>query len=221
MWRVSKAAMPWLAAGAPSPSVVIGEVAPWTIVALMVWVLLDTHTQLRVHAKAEQLNDEVMRYYVNAVLGIGLLLWPLVWDAAVASGAVSGLQRLARQPKLFLALLWPLVMVLVDLQYVRNRSQDALFFESLHRIGYLQSDANTIITAAFARGTLITSMHKQSKGEGVRVVMYALLLCVAFVIPTSDVPVTSRAALIIRSGQKVCLNYAIGFVIAGIMLDLL
>lgn len=219
--------MRWLAAGSARSSGwmgsigSVGEVAPWTVVALMVWVLLDTHTQLRVHAKAEQLNDEVMRYYVNAVLGIGLLLWPLVWDAAVASGAVSGLQRLASQPKLFLALLWPLVMVLVDLQYVRNRSQDALFFESLHRIGYLQSDANTIITAAFAMGTLITSMHKQSKGEGVRVVMYALLLCVAFVIPTSDVPVTSRAALIIRSGQKVCLNYAIGFVIAGIMLDLL
>ena len=194
-----------------------GEVVPWTLVGLMVWVLLDTHTQLRVHAKAEQLNDEVMRYYVNAVLALGLLLWPLIWDAALG----SGLARLARQPKLFLALLWPLVMVLVDLQYVRNRSQDALFFESLHRIGYLQSDANTIITAAFAMGTLITSMHKQSRGEGVRVVMYALLLCVAFVIPTSDVPVTSRAALIIRSGQKVCLNYAIGFVIAGIMLDLL
>ncbi len=199
----------------------VAEVAPWTAVALMVWVLLDTHTQLRVHAKAEQLSDEVMRYYVNAVLAMGLLLWPLVWDVAVAAGGVSGLQRLARRPKLFLALLWPLVMVLVDLQYVRNRSQDAQFLESLHRIGYLQSDANTIITAAFAMGTLITSMHKTSKGEGVRVVMYALLLCVAFVIPTSDVPVTSRAALIIRSGQKVCLNYAIGFVIAGIMLDLL
>jgi hypothetical protein len=168
----------------------VGEVVPWTLVGLMVWVLLDTHTQLRVHAKAEQLNDEVMRYYVNAVLALGLLLWPLIWELA-------------------------------DMQYVRNRSQDALFFESLHRIGYLQSDANTIITAAFAMGTLITSMHKQHKGEGVRVVMYALLLCVAFVIPTSDVPVTSRAALIIRSGQKVCLNYAIGFVIAGIMLDLL
>ena len=195
----------------------VGEVAPWTLVGGMVWVLLDTHTQLRVHAKAEQLNDEVMRYYVNAVLALGLLLWPLIWDAAVG----GGLARLATQPKLFLALLWPLVMVLVDLQYVRNRSQDALFFESLHRVGYLQSDANTIITAAFAIGTLITSVHKQNKGEGVRVVMYALLLCVAFVIPTSDVPVTSRAALIVRSGQKVCLNYAIGFVIAGIMLDLL
>jgi hypothetical protein len=199
----------------------VGEVAPWTLVGLMVWVLLDTHIQLRAHHKVEQLNDEVMRYYVNAVLALGLLLWPLVWDVAVGSAAVSGLQRLARQPKLFLGLIWPLVMVLVDMQYVRNRSQDALFFESLHRIGYLQSDANTIITAAFAMGTLITSMHKHSKGEGVRVVMFALLLCVAFVIPTSDVPVTSRAALIIRSGQKVCLNYAIGFVIAGIMLDLL
>ena len=203
------------------PLPAISEVAPWTSLGLMAWVLLDTNTQLRVHHKAEQLNDEVMRYYVNAVLTIGLLLWPLVWDVAVGTETMSGLQRLASTPKLFLALLWPLVMVLVDLQYVRDRSQDALFFESLHRIGYLQSDANTIITAAFAMGTLITSMHKQSKGEGVRVVMYALLLCVAFVIPTSDVPVTSRAALIIRSGQKVCLNYAIGFVIAGIMLDLL
>ena len=150
-----------------------------------------------------------------------------VADEAV--GAIIGpggktMQRLQEQPKLLLGLVWPIVMIVVDMQYVRKRTQDASFFESLHRIGYLQTDANTIITAAFAMGTLITSMRNQpgkQHGQGIRIVMYALLLCVAFVIPTSDDPVTSRAALIIRSAQKVCLNYAIGFVIAGIMTDLL
>ena len=200
----------------------------YTLIGLMLFVLVDTHAFFRAYHKVPHLNDEIMRLYVNAVLMAGLLLWPLVWDVAVASpGGGGGLRRLCAQPKMLLGLVWPIVMILVDMQYVRKRTQDASFFESLHRIGYLQTDANTIITAAFAMGTLITSMQSKraaaarGQGSGVQIVMYALLLCVAFVIPTSDVPVTSRAALIIRSAQKVCLNYAIGFVIAGIMADLI
>ena len=200
----------------------------YSLIGLLLFVLVDTHAFFRAYDKVPHLHDEIMRLYVNAVLMAGLLLWPLVWDVAVASPAGGGgLRRLRAQPKMLLGLIWPIVMILVDMQYVRKRTQDASFFESLHRIGYLQTDANTIITAAFAMGTLITSMQSKNKnggtgqGSGVQIVMYALLLCVAFVIPTSDVPVTSRAALIIRSAQKVCLNYAIGFVIAGIMADLI
>ena len=201
------------------------SVLSWSLVGFIALVVLDTHAFFRSFSKTQQLNDEVMRAYVNAVLILGILIWPLVWDVAVATSShVGGLSRLQRNPKMVLGLVWPLVMIVVDMQYVRQRTQDASFFESLHRIGYLQTDANTIITAAFAMGTLITSMRQKqssSSGSGVQIVMYALLLCVAFVIPTSDVPVTSRAALIIRSAQKVCLNYAIGFVIAGIMADLI
>ena len=198
----------------------------YALIGLLLFVLVDTHAFFRAYDKVPHLQDEIMRLYVNAVLMAGLLLWPLVWDVAVASPAGGGLRRLRAQPKMLLGLVWPIVMILVDMQYVRKRTQDVSFFESLHRIGYLQTDANTIITAAFAMGTLITSMQSKKtggtgQGSGVQIVMYALLLCVAFVIPTSDVPVTSRAALIIRSAQKVCLNYAIGFVIAGIMADLI
>ena len=95
---------------------------------------------------------------------------------------------------------------------------DAL--EALQRIGYLKTDANTIISAAFAIGTLMASLKKHDKAQGANLVMYALLLCVAFVMPTSDVPATSRISILIRSSQKVCLNYAIGFILAGISLDL-
>ena len=199
-------------------------ILPWVLLALTAGVAADTYSFFAAYGKTPQLNDEIMRLYVNAALTGGVLLWPLVWDAAVATTRVSGLARIAQKPTLLLGLAWPLVMIIVDMQYVRKRTQDPSFFESLHRIGYLQTDANTIITAAFAMGTLITSMHRKRSrrskgGTGVQIVMYALLLCVAFVIPTSDVPVTSRTALVIRSAQKVCLNYAIGFVIAGIMVD--
>ena len=75
-------------------------------------------------------------------------------------------------------------------------------------------------TTAFAIGTLLVSMKRHGKAQGANLVMYALLLCVAFVMPTSDVPATSRLSILIRSSQKVCLNWAIGFVLAGISLDL-
>ena len=97
---------------------------------------------------------------------------------------------------------------------------NARTIEALNRLGYLQTDANTIITAAFAIGTLLVTLKKSRKAQGVNVVMYALLLCVAFVIPSSEAPATSRTSIIIRTCQKVCLNYAIGFIISGITLDL-
>ena len=51
--------------------------------------------------------------------------------------------------------------------------------------------------------------------------MYALLFCVAFVVPTLQLPADTKESIMWRAIQKVFLNYAIGFTIAGISSDIM
>ena len=196
------------------------------LVLAILFVVVDTITCLQAepHSRHMVLTDERMRLYISSTLTVGMLVWPILWNIAAATGGgggrLGGGDRLSLAPRLAFGFFWPLLMLLVDLQHTRRRRKDPTFFESLQRIGYLKSDANTIITTAFAIGTLLVSMKRHGKAQGANLVMYALLLCVAFVMPTSDVPATSRLSILIRSSQKVCLNWAIGFVLAGISVDL-
>ena len=195
------------------------------MVVIVLFVVVDTAGTFEAQRRARRnrnmvLTDESMRLYLTSTMMVGMLVWPVLWNALVAHEGVGGGDRMAAAPRLCLGFFWPLLMMLVDMQYARRRKKDPTFFEALQRIGYLKSDANTIISAAFAIGTLLISLKRHDKAQGARLVMYALLLCVAFVMPTHEAPATSRLSVVIRGSQKVCLNYAIGFVIAGIALDL-
>ena len=192
------------------------------IVATCFWVVSDSLDIIpSVTNEGAPMTLVEMRRYVNATLMVGLLLWPLLWSFGVTTKSVLAIDRMVQKPRLCIGFFWPLIMILIDLQYTLRKRTDGNHFESIHRIGYLQGDANTIITAAFALGTLLSNLKKEGKvTEGSQIVMYSLLLCVAFVIPTSEAPVMSKTSLIIRSAQKVCLNYAIGFLIAGLACDL-
>ena len=204
------------------------RVGLWDLVNLvmvvgLLFIVVDTTSTLQAepqHRAGMVLTDERMRVYITSTLMAGLLVWPVLWNIAAAAGAAGGGDRMAATPRLCLGFFWPMLMLLVDLQYARRRRKDPTFFESLQRIGYLKTDANTLITAAFAIGTLLVSLKQRGTVQGANLVMYALLLCVAFVMPTSDTPATSRLSIVIRSSQKVCLNYAIGFIVAGIAVDL-
>ena len=100
-------------------------------------------------AAAKSLNNEAMRIYLTSILMVGVLLWPIIWDVALCTKTMTGSVRLVRRPKLLLGFAWPLIMLIGDLHYARNKLKDPTFFEALNRIGYLQTDANTLITAAF------------------------------------------------------------------------
>lgn len=196
------------------------EIASMVLVVVFLFVVMDTLATAGVDENTN-LSDEKMRIYLSATLTSGILLWPVFWNLAVRSlDGQSGGDRMASSPRLLLGFVWPLLMLMVDLQHSRRRCKDGTFFESLQRMGYLKSDANTVITAAFAVGTLLVSLKRHSSSKGANLIMYAVMLCVAFVMPTSEVPATSRLSILIRASQKVCLNYAVGFVLGGIAIDL-
>lgn len=158
-------------------------------------------------------RDEQTRYIFSGVLCAGIALWPVVWDACI------GLNVVLHQPKLLLGFLFPMVMGAVELFVIMQRSARESKSQSLFAHHEMNADAGAIISAAFAMGSLFLRSSTQNYAA-THILMYGLLLVIAFVVPTISVDPNSRTAILVRSVQKVLLSYALGFVVTGISMDL-
>lgn len=186
------------------------------MLALSLGVILHTQRLLKDPRGSRDREEEETRLVFNAVLTVGVLWWPIVWDATI------GLHRLIEEPRLLLGFIWVPVLTMLELQYVSQFSAatgKAGRASALFQHSDLNSDTSAIISAAFAMGSLLYSSSKNYTAT--HIIMYALVFCLAFVVPTLQVPPETKAAVMWRSVQKLILNYAIGFIISGICTDLL
>lgn len=156
-------------------------------------------------------RDEKTRYVFAGTLAVGAMLWPVVWEVCI------GMNTLMRQKNLMLGFLFPLFMAAVELGVITQRTSRESKSQSLFAHHELNSDASAIISAAFAMGSLFLRARNPT---ATHIIMYGLLLCITFVVPTISVEPDSRTAVLLRSGQKVLLSYSLGFVITGISMDL-
>ena len=187
------------------------------LLALIMGVILQTVWQLKKPSGASDRQEEDMRYIFNAITAIGILAWPIVFDMTV------GLNKLMMEPRLLVGFAWPIGVSLTELQYVCQLSAAtgqkgraiALFQHS-----NLNTDIGSIIAIAIAMGRLLLGKSKNFPLVS-QMVMYAMVFCIAFVVPTLQVPPETKEAVMWRSMQKVMLTYAIGFTVSGISADLL
>jgi hypothetical protein len=175
-----------------------------------VWMLKDPKGSSDKH-------DEHMRLIYNAVLASSVLMWPIVFDLTI------GLRQLFENPKLIIGFFWPILISMTELNYVscfattttgKSNKVSAMFQQS-----DLNADTGAIISAAFAMGSLLLGSRKNPTVN--YIIMYALLFCVAFVVPTLQLPPDTKESIMWRAIQKVFLNYAIGFTISGISSDIM
>ena len=186
------------------------------ILLLGVAMLTTIHSQYVMNddSKTYDREDEEIRLTFNAMITVGTLLWPIVWDATI------GLNELIENPRLLPAFFWVPLVNLCQMQFVTEVSTEsggtamAMFQQRS-----LADDTNQLISTAFAMGSLFFSSTKNYTGT--HIIMYGLLITLAFVVPTLHVPPDTRSAVLWRSAQFIILNYAIGFVIAGISTDLI
>jgi hypothetical protein len=187
------------------------------LLALIMGIVLQTVWLLRSPRGTQDRQEEDMRLIFNAITSAGILAWPIVFDMTI------GLDKLMLQPRLLIGFAWPLGVGLTELQYVcqlsaatgqRGRAM------ALFQHGNLNTDIGSIIAIAIAMGRLL--MTKSANSELVsQMIMYAMVFCIAFVVPTLQVPPETTEAVMWRSIQKVMLTYAIGFTVCGISADLL
>jgi hypothetical protein len=175
-----------------------------------VWMLKDPKG-------SNEKQDEHMRLIYNGVLASSVLMWPIVFDLTI------GLRQLFENPKLIIGFFWPILISMTELNYVscfnttttgKSNKASAMFQQS-----DLNADTGAIISAAFAMGSLLLGSRKNTTVN--YIIMYALLFCVAFVVPTLQLPADTKESIMWRAIQKVFLNYAIGFTIAGISSDIM
>ena len=184
--------------------------------SMLLFICLSTVWKLKDPRGSTYRQDEEMRLIYNAVLAGSVIAWPLIFDATI------GLDKLTDKPKLLFGFLWPIILGLVELNYVSRFSTDTGKLgnaSALFQHADLSKDTTAIISAAFAMGSLLIGSRRNTAVN--YIIMYALLFCVAFLVPTIQIPPGTKEAIMWRSVQKVVLNYAIGFTIAGISTDLL
>jgi len=156
----------------------------------------------------------------SSVLAAGILLWPVIWDAVV------GYDKLFSCSPLYIAFAWPIVLLLFqmydshcdyqeDIENVQNQRHDI--------IKAVQSDSGTIISVAFAMGTIFLVMSRLGNEkilyESVRIVIVALIMCIAFIMPTANFMDNShRYTVYIRYSQRVFINYVVGLVVAALIM---
>lgn len=174
------------------------------------------HSQYIINNDAQTCDreDEEIRLIFNSMITVGTLLWPIVWDLTI------GLHELVANPRLLSAFFWVPLVNLCQMQFVTEVSTDTNYTAmAMFQQRSLADDTNQLISTAFAMGSLFFSSTKNYTGT--HIIMYGLLITLAFVVPTLHVPADTRSAVLWRSGQFIILNYAIGFVIAGISTDLI
>lgn len=150
------------------------------------------------------------RIYAATTYVVVLMLWPVLYSCLVGFDAVR------QMPLLALSLLWPYALVSLNLAHA-NRARD----ERVHARSNVQMDVNALSGFCFAIGGLIASqLGKQTAMCTSSIFSTAFLLCLAFVMPTPEVPDDYTFSVVIEALQQCMLHFAIALLIAGITINL-
>jgi len=191
----------------------------WIVGLALLGIII--HTVLRSTAiKDRRYDGNRLRIVLNGIYASGIVIWPLLFHSLVDLNSLGNATHGITNLLMMVGFMWPIILITVDMMCVCRRKK-ANAQESISREGEIRGNANVLIGAAWALGALL-SVVKGSSGdypqsrEGARLILLALLLCIAFVIPTTDHPTRSYDTSMIRAGQKTMLNFAIGLFVTGI-----
>nr|UDO47825.1 hypothetical protein [Pandoravirus massiliensis] len=156
------------------------------------------------------IRREKMRLLGAGVSTVGVLVWPVLWDA------LAGYAIVAHHPLTLFGFAWPILMSMLDLSYLAA-NKNSLQAQRVFGLGEISSDANTLVGVAFAVGSLLVSQGNTRLADAtIPLLMYALLLLIAFIVPIPTLDPDDYSGFATGAIQRTFFNYAMGFVIAGI-----
>ena len=166
----------------------------------------------RMNSSAEEQRGDKVKILNAGVTLAGTLAWPVVWDCTV------GYSELVRKPWMVSGFLWPMVMNMMQLFTSTTRPCTTSHDVRIPFIAAPYGDAAMLISTIFAMGTLLSMSQKGEHPEVLKTyLMYSLLLCIAFIVPTAHFNPGYATSAAVRSGQRVLLNYSIGYVISAVV----
>lgn len=138
------------------------------------------------------------------------VLWPLLFAYLV------GLEALRQMHSLWFAVVWPPLLLGIS---VSNAYQPR--DGSYHSKASTQMDTNAIAGFCFAVGGVASSSLGKKAAEGTgKILAVAFLLCLAFVMPSPEIPDDDCLAVVVETAQQSVLQFAIGLLLAAILLNL-
>ena len=139
---------------------------------------------------------------------IGVLLWPLLFHATL------GMESLNTSKILILPFLWPIALGLFDLM---NSDSQTCETEKRWWMSSKTMDANALAGMTFALGSVLSvNMDKRLSQSVTPVLMMALAICIALIIPSPAMSPGSQRHSVVNAVQKVSVHYAIGLLLAAI-----
>lgn len=151
---------------------------------------------------------------VLTILAVGAVVWPLLWYVSIGSVVMTDGAVLP----LFGAL-WPAVMLLLDIRGVGRSQQRVTNLTG----SLLQEDANSLVGIAFAFAMLMVATYAKKQKEmysAMMMVLFALVLCIAFVIPQPASGENKNYAYIWSAAQRVVFAFAMGYILTALCITI-
>lgn len=135
---------------------------------------------------------------------IAIAIWPFLYRFIVQEER----HRLAALP----GLLWPMLILVFDIMAMRQHTYEA---HVQSKRSLLSMDANAICSLTFAIASIIGAQkHKCCN----RVFLFAVIGCIAFVMPSPHTSINAVDTMTVEAVQKAILAYATGLLLTGIVL---
>lgn len=144
------------------------------------------------------------RLTVTMIWLMAVTVWPLVWRKIVDADDVT--------PYAIIGLMWPVLILSFDILAMRQHTYD----DQLHsKRQFMTMDANAICSLTFAISAFINAQRHPCCN---RIFLWAVIGCVAFIMPSPHVNVNALETIAFEAVQKAVLAYATGLLLTGVMI---
>jgi hypothetical protein len=190
----------------------------WVIISILLILFIGLHGTKVISPLSpyiKQRGDEDSIIYFNVIV-MGTLFWPILWHSII------GINIFQYSPIMIIPFMWPIVLgilQLIDVYYDRYEDAHDHQTQRITLVGSIQADTVTVVSFAFAMGTLFWRIDdRQVIVPSVKIVAIALLICVAFIVPTYHaIDNNQKYTTYIRVFQKVLVNYSVGFIMTALI----
>lgn len=143
----------------------------------------------------------------SVIYALGALAWPFLWSV------VCGEAMLTMPALGYIGLLWPPLLLLVDVAFAGHQSGE----DPNKRTYAMQVDGNTLSGLALTLGGVLIRYVSDGFSTAASPMMTAtVLLVLLFIVPSPSLHADSLNANTFRGVQKVTLQYCLGFVLTAL-----
>lgn len=135
---------------------------------------------------------------------LGIAAWPFIWASFV--------NKRRNEPHALVGLLWPIIILAIDIRALNYTTYEV---NTQSNRSVITMDANAMCSLTFAVSGLLGAQKDSCCRD---MFLYAIIGCIAFVLPAPHTNNNNTENVVIESIQKTMLAYATGLLLTGIML---